>query len=55
MRAYVEGVAVLRDQSQKERALKAIARYTRLQGRKTDRGNLQRRCEVCRPRPARRA
>ena len=30
MRAYVEGVAVLRDQSQKERALKAIARYTRL-------------------------
>jgi NitT/TauT family transport system substrate-binding protein len=30
MRAYVEGVAVLRDPTQKERALKAIARYTRL-------------------------
>ena len=30
MRAYVEGVAVLRDPAQKERALKAIARYTRL-------------------------
>ena len=30
MRAYVEGVAMLRDQNQKERALKTIARYTRL-------------------------
>jgi NitT/TauT family transport system substrate-binding protein len=30
MRAYVEGVAVLRDPTQKERALRAIARYTRL-------------------------
>jgi NitT/TauT family transport system substrate-binding protein len=30
MRAYVEGVAVLRDPTQKERALKAIAHYTRL-------------------------
>jgi ABC-type nitrate/sulfonate/bicarbonate transport system substrate-binding protein len=30
MRAYIEGVAVLRDPSQKERALKTVARYTRL-------------------------
>lgn len=34
MRAYLEGVAVLRDQTQKERALKAIARYTRLKDTK---------------------
>ncbi len=51
MRAYVEGVAVLRDQSQKERALKAIARYTRLKEAKP----IERRREVCRPRPACRA
>jgi NitT/TauT family transport system substrate-binding protein len=30
MRAYLEGVAVLRDPNQKEKALKAVARYTRL-------------------------
>lgn len=30
MRAYIEGVAVLRDPSQKDKTLKTIARYTRL-------------------------
>jgi ABC-type nitrate/sulfonate/bicarbonate transport system substrate-binding protein len=30
MRAYLEGVAVLRDPSQRERVLKTVARYTRL-------------------------
>jgi ABC-type nitrate/sulfonate/bicarbonate transport system substrate-binding protein len=30
MRAYIEGVAVLRDPNQKEKALKTVARYTRL-------------------------
>jgi ABC-type nitrate/sulfonate/bicarbonate transport system substrate-binding protein len=30
MRAYLEGVAVLRDPNQKERVLKTVARYTRL-------------------------
>ena len=30
MRAYIEGVAVLRDPTQKDRALKTVARYTRL-------------------------
>jgi ABC-type nitrate/sulfonate/bicarbonate transport system substrate-binding protein len=30
MRAYLEGVAVLRDPNQKERVLKTLARYTRL-------------------------
>ncbi len=30
MRAYIEGVAVLRDPQQKERVLKTVARYTRL-------------------------
>jgi ABC-type nitrate/sulfonate/bicarbonate transport system substrate-binding protein len=30
MRAYLEGVAVLRDPTQKERVLKTVARYTRL-------------------------
>ena len=34
MRAYLEGVAVLRDPTQKEKALKAIARYTRLKDTK---------------------
>lgn len=30
MRSYIEGVAVLRDPSQKDKTLKTIARYTRL-------------------------
>ena len=30
MRAYIEGVAVLRDPTQKDRVVKTIARYTRL-------------------------
>jgi ABC-type nitrate/sulfonate/bicarbonate transport system substrate-binding protein len=30
MRAYIEGVAVLRDATQKERVVKTVARYTRL-------------------------
>ena len=30
MRVYLEGVAVLRDPSQKERVLKTLVRYTRL-------------------------
>ena len=30
MRAYLEGVAVLRDPGQKERVIKTVARYTRL-------------------------
>jgi ABC-type nitrate/sulfonate/bicarbonate transport system substrate-binding protein len=30
LRAYIEGVAVLRDPNQKEKALKTVARYTRL-------------------------
>jgi NitT/TauT family transport system substrate-binding protein len=34
LRAYLEGVAVLRDQAQKEKALKAVARYTRLKDSK---------------------
>jgi NitT/TauT family transport system substrate-binding protein len=34
MRAYVEGVAALRDPGQKDRALKAIARHTRLKDAK---------------------
>lgn len=36
MRAYIEGVAVLRDPSQKERVLKTIARYTRLKESKAN-------------------
>ena len=35
MRAYLEGVAVLRDPSQKERVLKTVARYTRLKEMKS--------------------
>ena len=34
LRAYLEGVAVLRDQTQKEKAVKAVARYTRLKDSK---------------------
>ena len=30
MRAYIEGVAVLRDPTQRDRVLKTVARYTRL-------------------------
>src|ERR1044071_5319353 len=35
LRAYLEGVAVLRDPSQKERVLKTVARYTRLKEMKS--------------------
>jgi ABC-type nitrate/sulfonate/bicarbonate transport system substrate-binding protein len=35
MRAYIEGVAVLRDATQKERVVKTVARYTRLKEIKT--------------------
>ena len=34
LRAYLEGVAVLRDPTQKEKAVKAVARYTRLKDSK---------------------
>ena len=34
MRAYIEGVAVLRDPNQKDRALRTVARYTRLKENK---------------------
>ena len=53
MRAYIEGVAALRDPSQKNRVTKTIADYQPAQRSQSDRRDLQRRGEIRRPHPAR--